>query len=121
MTAQQPTVVNGYNTSRVSYNYQLPTSNTGLDCPFIGSGTATSSKPLRVRAQLDDGTQTATSVSNIRWIRHDCNARDDMPYLYSRSQSASSITPGSSVTFTITVSVPSPAFSVITSPMFRMI
>jgi hypothetical protein len=102
VTAQQPTVVDGYNYSRVSYNYQVPTSNTGLDCGSIFSGgTTQSSKDIRLRAQLDNGTQTATSVSSIKWARTDCNAKDDMPYIYERSQSASSIEPGDSVTFTV--------------------
>ncbi len=102
VTSQQPVVVDGYNYSRVSYNYQLPTSNTGLDCGNVFSGgTSQSTKPLRIRAQLDNGQQTATSVSNIKWARTDCNAKDDMPYIYERSQTASSIEPGQSVTFTI--------------------
>ena len=102
VSAQQPTVVDGYDYSRVSYNYQVPTSNTGLDCGNVFSnGTDQTSRPLRIRAQLDNGVQTATSVSNIKWARTDCTGKDDMPYIYERSQTASSINVGQSVTFTI--------------------
>lgn len=103
VTPQQPTVVDGYNHSRVSYNYQVPTSNTGLDCGNIfGGGTDRSDRPLRIKAQLDNGETTATSSSTIKWARIDCTGKDDLPYIYGRSQSASSINPGQSVTFNVT-------------------
>lgn len=102
VTAQQPTVVNGFDHSRISYNYLASTSGTDLSCPFVGSGTVSSTKPIRIRAQLDNGEQTATSSSNIRWTRTDCNARDDHPRIFNRSQSATSVNTGTSVTFTLT-------------------
>jgi hypothetical protein len=101
VTAQQPNVVDGYNHSRISYNYLPPTSGTDLSCGFTG-GTTTSTKPLRIRARLDNGVETATSVSNLKWSRSDCNAYDDIPRIVSRSQSASSINVGQSVNFTFT-------------------
>lgn len=102
VTAQQPTIVNGFDYSRISYNYLAPTSGNGLSCNVITGGTDRSTVPLRIRAQLDNGDQTATSSSNLRWTRSDCTSRDDFPHLYSRSQSASSVNVGDSVTFTFT-------------------
>jgi len=102
VTAQQPTIVNGYDYSRISYNYLAPTSGTGLSCNVITGGTDRATVPLRIRAELDNGEQTATSTSNLRWTRSDCTSRDDYPQLFNRAQSATSVNVGDSVTFTFT-------------------
>ena len=103
VTAQQPTIVNGYDYSRVTYSYTASTSNTGLSCGFLGvGGTAVTTKPIRVRAILDDSSETATSTTDLKLIRYDCTGGDDNPVLTATSQSATSINPGDSVTFTYT-------------------
>lgn len=101
VTAQRPTVVDGYGYSRVTYEYRHPTNNTGMSCPVFGTRTRRTVKPVRIRAVLDNGTQTATTSSNIRFVASgNCLSAEDYPFLYERSQSASSINTGQSVTFT---------------------
>jgi len=101
VTAQQPSLQGGYDYSRVNYDYAFPTSGTGMSCGAFGiGGTNKATKPIRVRAILDDGTETATSSTNINFTRADCSGGEDFPYIYSRSQTATSVAPGGSVTFT---------------------
>ncbi|MDQ2700367.1 MAG: cadherin-like domain-containing protein [Actinomycetota bacterium] len=103
VSAQQPNVVGGYDHSRISYNYLPPTSGNDLACGNVfGGHVATSTKPLRIRARLDNGEETATSVSNIKWATADCGGKDDRPRVFNRSQSATSINVGQSVNFTFT-------------------
>ena len=103
VTAQQPTIVNGYDYSRVTYTYTASTSNTGLSCGVLGiGGTAVTTKPIRVRAILDDNAETATSSADLKLIRYDCTGGDDNPVLTATSQSATLINTGDSVTFTYT-------------------
>lgn len=100
VTAQQPTIDGGYDYSRVTYQYAVPTANTGIDCGFL-SGTRESTRPIRIRAVLDNNVETPTSSSNINFTAAgQCTGPEDYPYIYQRSQTASSITPGTSVTFT---------------------
>ena len=101
VTAQQPTIQGGYDHSRVTYEYTLPTADTGMSCGAFGiGGTNKTTKPLRVRAVLDNGEETATSSSNIIFTRADCTGGEDFPYLYQWSQTATSVNPGGSVSFT---------------------
>ncbi len=101
VTAQQPDIAGGYDHSRINFNYQFPTSGTGMSCGAFGvGGTNKATKPIRIRAVLDNGEETATSSKDIIFTRADCSGGEDFPYIYQRSQSATSVTPGSSVTFT---------------------
>ncbi len=101
VTPQRPNVDGGYGYSRVTFQYQMPTSGTGMSCPVFGTRTRRTVRPLRIRAVLDDGTQTATTSSDIKFTATgQCLGSEDYPYIYSRSQSASSINAGDSVTFT---------------------
>lgn len=100
VTAQQPTIVNGYDYSRVTYQYSLSTTGTGFSCGIF-SGTRRTVKPLRIRAVLDDGVQTPTTTSDIKFTNAgQCTGQEDYAYLYQWAQTATSITPGQSVTFT---------------------
>ena len=101
VTAQRPNVNGGYGYSRVTQQVTLPTSGTGMSCPIIGTRTRRTTRPLRVRAVLDDGTQTATTSSDIKFVATgQCLGSEDFPYVYGQSQSATSINTGQSVTFT---------------------
>lgn len=101
VTPQRPNVDGGYGYSRVTFQYQMPTSGTGMSCPVFGTRTRRTVRPLRIRAVLDDGTQTPTTSSDIKFTATgQCLGSEDYPFIYSRSQSASSINAGDSVTFT---------------------
>ncbi|MCO5315805.1 MAG: Ig-like domain-containing protein [Solirubrobacterales bacterium] len=104
VTPQQPTVAGGFDYSRVTLTFDVSNSNTGLTCPglFGGDGVRSRTLTLRIRAQLDDGTQTATSNSDMRLIRADCSGKDDLPRITARSQDQTSINVGQSVNFTFT-------------------
>ena len=102
VSAQRPNVSGGYDYSRVTQQVTLPTSGSGLSCGFL-SGTRKAVKPLRIRAVLDDGTLTPSTTSDIKFTAtSNCTGPDDPPFLYNRSQSASSINVGGSVDFTYT-------------------
>jgi len=101
VTAQQPTMQGGYDYSRVTLTYNAPSSGTDLGCNPFGNHDRHSSKSIRVRAVLDNGDQTGTSSSTIKFVATgQCLAYEDYPYIKTRSQSASSIETGDSVTFT---------------------
>ncbi len=101
VTAQQPTVQGGYQYSRVSLTYNAPSSGTGMSCPVIGTRTRRTVKPLRVMAVLDNAEQTAVSTSDIKFTATgQCLSAEDFPYIKTRSQSATSVNTGQSVTFT---------------------
>lgn len=103
VAAQRPNVAGGYNYSRVTYQYQVPTSGTGMSCPVFGTRTRRTVKPIRIRAVLDDGTLTPSTSSDIKFTATgQCLGSEDFPYIYSRSQNASSINAGDTVTFTYT-------------------
>ena len=109
VTAQQPTMSGGYGYSRVSYSYALPNaeSSTGIACPVIGTRVRSIVNPIRVRAVLDDGSETATASTDVKMVAGgNCLVSDDYPYLWGQSQSATSTTPGGSVTFTFTGDAP---------------
>lgn len=107
VTAQQPVTINGYTYSRVQFEY---TSSTGglssWSCSFL-SQTWAQNKNIYLRAQLDNGDQTASSVSDLRFHKaNDCNnpiIGSFQPYVYNQSQSATSVPVGGSVTFNYAV------------------
>lgn len=98
---EQPTIVGGYGYTRVTYTYNAPAGGT-LNCPFLGEGDRTGNRSIRVRALDDSGQESGTANGTIRFVRYDCNAREDYPVIYQRGQNKTSITPGETVTFTFT-------------------
>lgn len=98
---QKPNVNGGYTYSRVTFQYQVPTGNTGMSCPIIGTRTRRTVRPIRIRAVLDNGTTTPSTSSDIKFVANgQCLASEDFPFIYQRSQTATSINTGDSVTFT---------------------
>ncbi len=101
VTPQRPNVNGGYGYSRVTFQYQMPTSGSGMSCRHPRSRTRRTVKPLRIRAVLDDGTLTPSTSSDIKFTAAgQCTGDQDFPYIYQRSSSATSIETGQSVTFT---------------------
>ena len=102
VTAEQPEVAGGFNYSKVTLTYE-PTTNMGLNCPglFDPDGTLGRTSQISVRAVLDNGVESESSVSPIKLTREDCNAKLDPPLLYGweAQDPAGGITPGSDVTF----------------------
>ena len=109
VTAQQPS--GGFNYSRVSFTMTNTSSPAlpkpgGFSCPTFSNGTRSVDVPIRLRAVTDDGQRTG-SVSQTMTFIEDVNCANiagtqDFPVVENRSQSASSITPGSTVAFTFT-------------------
>jgi hypothetical protein len=103
VTEQQPDVAGGFNYSRVSFEYQAPEAGMGLSCPGLlgGDGTLGRSSQISLRAVLDDGSETESSVSGIRLTRADCNGHNDPPMIYGwqAPDPAGPVTPGTPVTF----------------------
>lgn len=98
---QQPTIVGGYGYTRVTYTYNAPAGG-DLNCPWVGEGDRTGNRSIRVRAIDDLNQESGTVNGTIRFVRYDCNAREDYPVLLQRGQNKTSITPGETVTFTFT-------------------
>jgi hypothetical protein len=102
VTPERPNVNGGYGYSRVTFSYQFPVSGTGMSCGFL-SGTRRTTKQVRIRAVLDNGALSPPSTSDINFTSTgQCTGPEDYAYIYQRSQTATSITPGQSVTFTYT-------------------
>ena len=110
-TSQQPTIINGYDYSRVIYSYQTSVTGTGINpstsnCGTFGSGrtAAAANRPLRVVAVDSSGQLSTSTTSNINFQdSSNCGSlinSEDYPYLYETSQTATDINPGQSVTFT---------------------
>ncbi len=101
VSAQQPNLSGGYGYSRVTYKYDnFPTSGTGMSCGVF-SGTRRTTKQVSMRAVLNDGSQTAATISSIKFVANgQCLGAEDYPFIFDRSQSATSIDTGQSVTFT---------------------
>ena len=69
-TAQKMNVAGGADYTRISYRYQIPTSNTGMDCGFLSGTRRTDNRNLRVRVRQNDGTYSST-LSNQRQVRRE--------------------------------------------------
>ncbi len=102
VTAEQPDVAGGFNYSKVTLAYE-PTTNMGLNCPglFDPDGTLGRTSQISVRAVLDNGSESESSVSPIKLTREDCNAKLDPPLLYGWEAPVPTggITPGTAVDF----------------------
>lgn len=96
VTAQQPTFADGFDYTRVTYSWQPP------DGPGYNGSNRVFSRTLRMRAVLDDGSQTATDTQNVilQSAASDFGGQD-YPVIYGMSPTSSSVTPGSSVTFNL--------------------
>ena len=65
------------------------------------SGTRRTTSTLRMRAVLSDGQRTGVVSANVHSVENgQCLGATDYPYLFNQSQTATEVTPGSSVTFT---------------------
>jgi hypothetical protein len=105
VTAQQPNVAGGYTYSRVFYDYNIPTTNTGMECnlnPFnFNVVRRTDNRFIRLRARLNTGAETASTSSRIKFIAtSQCNTQEDYPYIYGQDQTATQVNVGQNVTFT---------------------
>lgn len=104
VTEEQPAVVGGFNYSRVTFAYQAPSAGMGLTCPGLfdsNQGVQARTAQISVRAVLDNGDESDTSVSAIKLTREDCNNKFDPPLLYGWQDQdpAGPITPGTEVAF----------------------
>ena len=68
VTAQQPNVSGGYGYSRITFSYVIPTSGTDMSCGTFSGTRRTDGNSVHVRARLDDGDETPTSSSRIKFI-----------------------------------------------------
>lgn len=94
------TVLPGGDSNHSAIRYSFIPSNMSFSCGFF-SGTRRLDNTLRVRAVLSNGQRTGVVSSNVHSVENgQCAAVTDYPYLRDQSQSASSVTPGSTVTFT---------------------
>lgn len=97
--AEQPTYTGGYGYTRVTYFYNHPTA--GLS---YGNTTSQVTAPIRLRARLDDGAETATVTQNIRFFRAANQGglfpSSNLSYAYNQAQSATSVDTGDTVNFT---------------------
>lgn len=95
---EQPTVAGGFNYTRVNYSF-FTTNDT------VGSTTRRADEVLRIRAVLDNGAQSSTSNSTVRFISAgQFTGSQDVPHLYEWNSSGGnffrSVTKGNSFTFT---------------------
>jgi Ca2+-binding RTX toxin-like protein len=87
---------NGYVWDRVSGHHVVPDTG-GFSCGL--SSTRRHTRPVRFRVVNAAGTSSVVS-RDIRFvIASDCLGREDFAYLYERSQSATEVAPGTTVTF----------------------
>lgn len=107
VTTQQPVTIGGYQYSRVDYVYNNSTSGlSSWSCSFL-SQTFAQNRNIYLRAELDNGEQTASSVSDLRF--HKANGCSNpvtgsfQPYTHSQNQSATSVAPGGSVNFSVSM------------------
>lgn len=117
--AEQKNFQGGYAYTKVIYKF-LPTSGgNSFTCPLFGSKIRSNSFPLRIRAQLDNGDQTATSTINATWqAGGDCGYVKDYGILWNPSQAATQVRPGQAVNFQVTGDDPD---SVINEPDFSSV
>src|SRR3954464_14782521 len=82
ITPQKPSIQGGYDYTRVSYSYTIPTSNTGMSCPLVGTRTRrTNDRFIRLKARTDDGQFTQTLSTDINFVATDqCTGSEDFAY-----------------------------------------
>jgi hypothetical protein len=68
VTAQQPNVTGGYGYSRITFSYDIPTSGTDFSCGTFDGTRRTDGNSVHVRARMDDGSETGTSSSRVKFI-----------------------------------------------------
>jgi hypothetical protein len=86
------------NYSAVRYSF-VPPNQPGFSCGLF-SGTRRVNNTLRVRAVTSDGQRTAVVSANVHSVENNqCLAVTDYPYLRDQSQSATAVTPGTTVSF----------------------
>lgn len=68
VTAQQPNVTGGYGYSRVTFSYVIPTAGTDMSCGTTSGTRRTDNNNVHVRAQMDDGSETGTTSSRVKFI-----------------------------------------------------
>jgi hypothetical protein len=68
VTAQQPSVTGGYGYSRVTFSYVIPTSGTDFSCGTFSGTRRTNNNSVHVRARMDDGSETSTTSSRVKFI-----------------------------------------------------
>src|SRR5688572_26787475 len=102
-TAQKMNVAGGADYTRISYAYQIPTSNTGMSCGFLSGTRRTDNRNIRVRVRQSDGTYSSTLSNQIKFVASgQCTGPEDFAEIWGWSQSDTSIEPGESVTFNYT-------------------
>ena len=100
VTDQQQTIQGGTIYSRVNFSYTIPTSNTGMSCGPFSFTRRTDNRVMRIRARLDNGAETPTSSSTIKFVATgQCLGAEDFAYIYDQNQTATAINVGQSVTF----------------------
>jgi len=94
----------GFNYARVTYAY-VPPDPGGWSCPFLGTATRRQDKTLRFRVNTSAG-DTASVSTNVHMVNEgNCGVAtnsNDFAHMFSQSQTATTATPGSSVSFTFT-------------------
>jgi VCBS repeat-containing protein len=98
VTPQKP--AGNFNYSRVSFT-TVPPKPSGFSCPLFGTRTRVVTVPIRVRAVTSDGQRTSSVSQNVSFVEDaQCNGTQDFPVVQSRSQNATSTTPGGSIGYT---------------------
>ena len=117
--ADQKRFQGGYESTKVIYKFRPTSGGNGFSCNLIGSKTRSNSFPLRIRARLDNGEETASSTINATWqASGDCAYSTDYAILWNPQQSATQVRPGQAVTFQVTGDDPD---SVINEPDFSSV
>jgi hypothetical protein len=99
VTSQQPVVINGFTYSRVSLS--TPISYPDFRCVSFSGPLRRTDDVIRLRARLDNGTETGAVSQDIFTIADgQCTGAEDFPFLKNQTQTATSVNPGSSVSFT---------------------
>ncbi|MBK8294349.1 MAG: hypothetical protein IPK93_06110 [Solirubrobacterales bacterium] len=96
VSAEQPVTINGYSYSKVDFEYTNSTSGISFSCSFF-SQSWSANRNIYLRAQLDNGDQTASSVSDLRFHRASgCGnpvTGGFQAYTFNQTQSAQSVAP----------------------------
>ena len=114
-TAQKMNVAGGADYTRISYRYQIPTSNTGMDDGFLLGTRRTDNCNLAVLfAVSNDGNSLVHAVepAQVRLASGQCTGPEDFAEIWGQSSSATETTPvaaSSSTTPATTPTAASPA------------